>query len=130
MAQTTLEGFENGFEKMEANTLDHLKTVRSRIRKILEQHPSTKGNDLLLYFYYLKHYENDRVSIRIIGGFKNILKTTTPETVRRARQIIQERERKKELEDPNYKSVLLPTERTLKKRERREEILREGLKEL
>jgi hypothetical protein len=114
--QTALPGCEEGLNWEEAKTISDLKTVKHKVRFILEKYPSSKGDDVILLFYYYKHFGNG-VNFKF-KDFKQLLSMTSPESIRRTRQKIQEA------------GELLPTERTVRKRRRREEIIRGGIKDV
>lgn len=109
--QTTLLAHMYGFEKMEVNTIKHIKTVRARVEDILERHPSTRGDDRILLYRYYKEYEPSLMQIKFTD-FMSFLRATNPETIRRSRQKI------------NEEGKFLPTDKTVAKRRRREQIIR------
>ena len=99
---------------MEATTIPHMKRVKDRVRYILEEFPSAKGNDMLLIWRYYQTFESDRIRISFTE-FKDLMRATSMETIRRTRQRIQEA------------GEYLPTDRTILKRRRREEIIRSNI---
>lgn len=115
--QTTLRGYKDGFEKMEAYTIKTLKTIKERVEYILESYPSTQGDDRLLQYRYIQIFVPEvRITFK---QFKALREMPAPETISRARRIIQ-----------NKEGRFLPRERTLRKRNRREEIIRDSINEV
>jgi hypothetical protein len=117
MTQTTLIGHMLGFSEMEAKTIPTMKKVKERVRYILEEHPSARGNDMILLWRYYREFESDKIKLSF-RKFKDLMRATSMETIRRTRQKIQEG------------GELLPTDKTVLKRRRREEIIRSEIKEV
>lgn len=117
MHQTTLISHVFGFSDMEGSTIPTLKKVKERVRYILEKYPPTRGNDMILLWRYYREYESDKLNLSF-RKFKDMLRATSMETIRRSRQKIQEG------------GEFLPTEKTVRKRRRREGIIREGIREV
>lgn len=136
--QTTITGHENNFDNMEANTIETLKTIKDRVYQLILWHPPVKGDYRLLQHYYKAEY-----------GHKEIRKNPSPESIARAYRRVQEETKKKikELEAEYLMTrdtkrlagielgiqklkKLLPSERVLKKRKRREEIIRGEIHEV
>jgi len=115
--QTTLKGHEKGFARMEATTIPHMKRVKDRVKYILQMFPPAKGNDMLLIWRYYQVFEPDKIRISFTE-FKDMMRATSMETIRRTRQKIQEA------------GEFLPTDRTILKRRRREEIIRSEIGEV
>jgi len=117
MNQTTLVGHMLGFSEMEATTIPTMKKVKERVRYILEKHPSTRGNDMILLWRYYREFESDRIKLSF-RKFQDLMRATSMETIRRTRQKIQEGEE------------LLPTDKTVLKRRRRAEIITAEIKDV
>ena len=115
--QTTLMGHMLGFSKMEATTTPTMKKVKERVRYILEKHPSARGNDMILLWRYYREFEPDKIKLTF-KKFQDMMRATSMETIRRSRQKIQE------------SGELLPTDKTVLKRRRREQIIRSEIKDL
>lgn len=98
---------------MEAKTISDLKTVKHKVRFILEKYPPSKGNDVILLYRYYQHFGNG-VKIKA-EVFEQLLAVTSPESITRARRLIQEG------------GEYLPSERVQKKRRRREQIIRSDI---
>ena len=93
---------------MEANTLKSLKTIKQRVRHVIECYPCVKGDYRLLNYYYNKMFGN-----------YEIRKNPSPESINRMYRKLAE-------EHPEFR----PSERVQKKRARRESIIREGINEI
>ncbi len=124
MAQTTLDGFD--LEDLERRTIKTFKKVEERVEYLLEKYPQTTGHDNILD---MRYYATFPCGVKIIfKDFDALLKAPKMETIRRARQLIQEREKKKEREIEGYVSNLLPTDKTIRKRRHMEEIMEDIIK--
>lgn len=85
--------------------------VRDRVREILQEFPSSRGNDTLLIYRYLRRFHPE---VRItFTAFEAMMRVPAFETIRRRRQELQ-------VEEPE----LRPTLRTMRKRYRREKAMR------
>lgn len=113
MNQTTLTGHAEGFARMEANTISDLKKVKDRVEYILQNYPSAKGDDnILIWRYLLVFCPSVRMTYR---EFQDLMGIPSFETITRCRRKL------------NEAGLYLPTSRTVRKRRRREEIIREGV---
>jgi hypothetical protein len=79
-------------------------TVEANVKAILTEVPQTRGDDLLLIYYYWRKHDKIRIGFE---KFKDLFSATCPESIRRSRQKIQA--------DINNQH-LRPTERVRKKR--------------
>lgn len=104
-------------EKEEMDVIAKLKKIKHKVRYILEKYPDTRGDDVLLLFRYYRIFEPDRVTFKM-SDFKALFNMTSPESIRRVRQKIQEG------------GELLPTERTVLKRRRREQQIHDRIHEV
>jgi hypothetical protein len=110
MIQLTLEGK----KELKEQTIDSLKKTKDKVAQILEKYPATKGDDRLLQFYFYKEFEPDKVKLSF-KKFKMLMLMTSPETIRRVRQKL------------NEEGKFLPTDKTILKRRRRESIVRQNI---
>lgn len=95
--------------------------TRDAVLDILSKYPSSKGHYSLLTYYVWRDWHN----IHLAGStFKQLLYAPSPSTIGRAYRKIAEEEREILKQDPMYKPLSLPTDRTLTKRERREQLYR------
>jgi hypothetical protein len=115
MTQKTLSGTD--LEEEEAATVASLKKALERTEYILKTYPSTTGNDNLLKWRFYKIFEPDKIKISF-KTFEKFLTATSSETITRCRRKL------------NEKGLYLPTEKTILKRRRRENIIRQNIKEL
>jgi hypothetical protein len=91
--------------------------VKDRVKEILLDYPSTKGNDTLLIYRYLRRFHPN---VKLTANqFKEMLRIPSFETVRRRRQ---EWQGKNEEGQPLYPE-LCPTERVTRKRKIRAEAM-------
>jgi len=86
-------------------------TVRDRVFELLQKYPATRGDYRLLIAYYRRDYDNIKFPVSI----PRLRQLTSEETIRRRAQELFHQA--KEDGDPAH---ILPTERTLEKRSRRE----------
>jgi hypothetical protein len=61
-------------------------TIRENVEAILAKHPSTRNNDKDLMLTYWEEIDN----VELGNRFEFIFFATSPESIRRARQLIQE----------------------------------------
>ena len=119
MPQTTLDGLD--LEELENNTIKTFTKIKERVRYILEKYPQTTGHDNILHMRYFSTFPcGVKISFK---DFDALIKAPRMETIRRARQLIQEREKGLEQIYPNYISPLLPTDKTIRKRRNMEMIM-------
>lgn len=117
--QTTLDGLD--LEELENNTIKTFAKVEEQVLYLLEKYPQTTGHDNILHMRYFATFPcGVKISFK---DFDALRKAPRMETIRRARQLIQEREKKLEKENPGYISPLLPTDRTIRKRRHMEMIM-------
>jgi hypothetical protein len=106
MAQMMLSGEIVG--ELEQETINKIRKVRDRVKFILENYPSTRGNDTELQFRYYRIFE-PWLGFKI-KNFEALLNATSMETIRRRR------------EEFNAKGEYLPTDKTIRRRRRLSEI--------
>lgn len=97
------------------------------VEETMHNIPQATGDDNLLYFQVLRKYYWRIVRISMKDGFsmtcasfKDFFMLPSFESIRRRRQEIQAKEKKKILRGEITSSDLLPTERTIRKRKRNE----------
>jgi hypothetical protein len=101
MTQTTLKG-EPSYDELHDSVIAKIRTVRERVRYLLEHYPSTKGNDRELLIRYYRIFE-PQIGLRV-RDFDALLHMTSFDTVKRRRQELQEN------------GEYLPTSHTIRKR--------------
>lgn len=97
-----------------AQMLKKRPTIEANVREIMLSIPQTKGDDLLLIYYYWRKHDRIRISFR---QFRDLLFSTSPESIRRSRQKLQNA--KDGAGNPKYPE-LQPKEKTARKRHRSE----------
>ncbi|MCD6235699.1 MAG: hypothetical protein J7J94_01725 [Thaumarchaeota archaeon] len=75
---------------LEANIAEKLKTVKERVEYLLEHYPEARNDDFYLYILYIRHFEPELSRYIDYVPFNIIKRSTRFESVRRARQKIQE----------------------------------------
>ena len=95
--------------------LQSYKTIEQKVEYILEKHPTTRGDDTLLIFRFLKEFY-PQVTLKF-KDFKALLTIPAFDSIRRARQALTSLEGGK-------RQDLRPTKRVQKKRERKRQALR------
>lgn len=87
--------------------INKFKTVMERVEYILRNYPESRNDDFYLYILYLRLFDREVARYIRFIPLDVIRRATRPETVRRARQKIQE------------KGKYLPTDPKILKRRRR-----------
>ena len=104
---------------LEADLKEKLKTVKERVEYILEHYPEARNDDFYLYILYVRLFEPQLSQYIDYIPYNIIKRSTRFESVRRARQKIQEEGR------------LLPTDpKILRKRRRLAEAYRKVIPQL
>lgn len=83
---------------------------KERVRRILEEFPQTRDDDKLLMVVYWALYDGVKIP------YSQIKRATPPETIRRARQMIQS------------SGELLPSKSTIIARRRKEDMMLEAVR--
>ena len=79
---------------------EQFKTIKERVEWILKNYPEARNNDFYLYLLYLRNFERELSKYIKYIPF-GLIKSATPfESVRRARQLIQNTEGKYPPTDP------------------------------
>jgi hypothetical protein len=101
--------------------------IKYRVLAVLEDVPQTRGDDMLLYIHVLRRFYWRIVKISMKDGFsmstntfKDFFFLPSYETCRRRRQEWQEIDKHRIARGEITSSNILPTERTIHKRERNE----------
>ena len=97
-----------------------LRTVVERVKWLLEEYPEARNDDLYLWILYVRHFDPELSRFIRFVPYDVIRRATRPETVRRARQYVQ-----------NTLGLYPPTDPGVARRRRRaEEAFRRGLRGL
>jgi len=96
--------------------LERTETVKARVREILQLYPDARGDDRILAWRYCLRFCGIRIKFR---DFAQLRAAPSFETITRRRRELQGKDGNGDPLNPE----LCPTERTLQKRERREEAL-------
>ena len=75
---------------LEASIREKLKTVKERVEYILENYPEARNDDFYLYILYVRLFEPELSQYIDYIPYNIIKRSTRFESVRRARQKIQE----------------------------------------
>lgn len=87
------------------------KTIKNNVEQIFLQHEKARSNDKLLMLLYWKNI--DKIDMTSESSF--VERATTPESIRRARQLIQE------------EGLLLPSEDVVARRRGRQKAMRNAI---
>ncbi len=110
--QTSLD--DEKIVEMEKNTIRSLKTTKAKVKHILENYGCTRGDYRLLEYYYIRMFGHTKITFR---DFEDLRKNPAPESISRlARMLVNE--------NPD----LRPSERTVRKRAKREAIIRQAMR--
>jgi len=100
--------------EFEESVLAELKTVKDRVRFLLERFPLARNSDTYLFILYWKYFVN---LITEYVPWKTMMKAATPSTIRTARQQVQ-----------NEEGLYPPTDpKVLRRRQRKREAYRRAL---
>jgi len=97
-----------------AKMVERTETVKARVREILRTHPDARGDDRILAWLYCRQFCGIKIKF---NDFQALRAAPAFETITRRRRELQAKDGNGNPLHPE----LCPTERTLEKRERREE---------
>lgn len=96
--------------------INSLMKLDPQIERIIEQHPEASGNYWMLLFRYFNTYHSDKVRITVKGDYGNLHNLPSPESISRVFRWVIKRHPE------------LPRAKTIRKRARREDLMREYAK--
>jgi hypothetical protein len=102
--------------KESERVINVLEKLDPQIEKIIEQHPECSGNYWMLLFRFFNTYHADKIRITTKGDYANLNKLPSPESISRVFRWVIKRHPE------------LPREKTIRKRARRESLMREYYK--